>query len=148
MNPSHPNQPEAILAELSTLKTIEHGTLSQEYRARPAAQGSGLEPLGPYYKHQCWEKGRNLSRRVPAAEVSQLQEDLRNGQRFEELTSKLSELAIVKGREQRAALVAKPAEVGPGGDLKKNWPNKAPRKSFGKPKPSSRKSRRESKKKV
>ena len=146
--PIHSDQRETILAELGTIDTIEHGTLSQEFRKRPASQGSASEPLGPYYKHQCWEKGRNRSRRVAAAEVSQLQEDLRNGQRFEELSSKLSEIAIAKGRAQRAALVANQAEVGSEEIVKKNLPNKAAWKDIAKPKPSSSKSRRGSKKKV
>ena len=56
-----------LLAQLAAITSMERGALSEEYREVPAADGRGTLRLGPYFKHQCWEEGRNRSARVPAS---------------------------------------------------------------------------------
>jgi hypothetical protein len=132
-----------ILGQLADLDTLERGTLAEEYRERLAPDGCGTVRLGPYYKHQCWENGRNLSRRVPAAEVGSLRADLQNAQRFDQLTSELFELAIQEGRARRVVL-RDTAEDAPSDsrESKKNFRSRPLPKDTAKPKPSSGKSRR------
>jgi hypothetical protein len=144
MNPStlNPRTREALLAQLARITTLERGTLAEEYRERPAPKSGGTVRLGPYFKHQCWEQGRNSSRRVPNAEVERLREDLQNGQRFDQITSELATLAIAEGRAQRAAFNATQAPEEK--ESKKNSTKRRSRKDTAKPKPSSRKSRRAS----
>ena len=103
-NPIDPKQREGLLKVLAKITAIEHGTLSEEFREKPSSDGSTSQRRGPYYKHQCWENGRNLSRRVASTEVETLRKDLVNGQRFEELTSQLQQCALSEGRRRRAAL--------------------------------------------
>lgn len=131
-----------ILGQLADLDTLERGTLAEEYRERPAPDGRGTVRLGPYYKHQCWENGRNLSRRVPAAEVGSLRADLQNARRFDQLTSELSELAIQEGRARRAILRETVKDApSDSRESKKNFRSRPLPKDTAKPKPSSAKSR-------
>ena len=141
---SSDSQREAILAQFASLLSIERGSLTEEYRERPASNGKGVVRNGPYFKHQCWENGRNRSRRVPAAEVPLLRDDLDNGQRFDRLVESLASLAIAEGRQRRAA---QPSEQKPEGDAKKNSAKNASANATAKPKPSSRRSPRASPKK-
>ena len=73
-------QRDQILRQLAQLDTMEYGSLRTEHRA---AQGGGTS--GPYYQHQVWEAGKNLSQRIPAAEAPALQSALANRQRAEAL---------------------------------------------------------------
>ena len=138
------SQREAIFAELASLHWIERGSLTEEYRERPAPDGKGISRKGPYFKHQCWENGRNRSRRVPIEEVPLLRDDLEKGRRFDQLVDNLASLAITEGRERRAA---KQAGQKPESDAKKNSAKRASAKDTAKPKPSSRRSPRASPKK-
>jgi hypothetical protein len=133
--PSPESYRNELLAQLAAITTLERGTLSEEYREVPAPDGPGTLRLGPYFKHQCWEGGKNRSSRVPASCVAALREDLENGRRFEQIISELSTLAIESGRARRAALSQKalPAELI---EAKKNSSKKASRKGIAKPKPS------------
>lgn len=135
MDPTTPPNIKAILTEMATLTTMERGTLSEEYRTRPASDGSGSIRLGPYYKLQVWEHGRNASRRVPAPQVPALQQDLANHERFTELADSFVEETIALTRRQRG--------TGTGAEdtatAKKNSAKKQKANAVRKPKPSSRK---------
>ncbi len=62
-------QIQAVLGEMATLTRMERGTLSEEYRTGACAPGADPVRLGPFYRHQLWEGGRNVSRRVPPEQV-------------------------------------------------------------------------------
>ena len=132
------SQREAILAELASITTIEHGTLAEEYREVPNPEGSGTIKKGPYFKHQCWENKKNRSKRITAQEAPLLREDLENGRLFTQLIEQLTELNIANARERRRALTQ--SESPADGYAKKNSTNKRSRKNTAKPKPSSTKS--------
>lgn len=123
----------ALLAQLAQLSCIERGTLQEEYREQISGEGSERVRRGPYFKHQCWENGRNRSTRVPPEQVAQVREDLENGQRFDQLTSELATLAIEKSRARRASLSADPTAEEMIG--KKNSRSNASKKDTGKQKP-------------
>ena len=122
------------LKKLASITAIERGTLAEEYRERPAPDGNGTVQLGPYFKHQCWENGKNRSVRVPSGQVVQVREHLENGHRFDELTATLEQLAIEEGRSQRATLSNIPAVDS---ESKKNSTRNVSKKDTGKRKPSS-----------
>ena len=126
---------QATLKRLADITAIERGTLAEEYRERPAPDGNGTVQRGPYFKHQCWENGKNRTVRVPSGQVAQVREHLENGHRFDELTATLEQLAIEEGRSQRAALsdIPVPADT----ESKKNSRRNVSRKDTGKRKPSS-----------
>jgi hypothetical protein len=81
---------------------MERGKLSEVYRTRPVADGGGVICLGPYYKLQTWEDGRNHTRHVPVAELPALQEDLANHRRFAELSAAYEASVIARSRALRA----------------------------------------------
>lgn len=60
-------------------------------------------PAGPYYNHQCYEKGRNVSRYVPLEQVSAVQEAMDGYRRFQELTQQYVQLMVEKTRAEREA---------------------------------------------
>jgi hypothetical protein len=138
-----PNR-QATLDQLASLTTIERGTLTEEYREQPSPDDHGTVRRGPYFKHQCWERGRNRSVRVPAEQVARLRQDLENGRRFDVLTEHLANLAIDQGRAQRAPHGAAAAT-----DLaaKKNSGRSVSGKDTAKPKPSLRRCTKRSRRK-
>jgi hypothetical protein len=85
---------QALLEQIAAITTMLPGSLAEEYREHPAPDGRGTVRLGPYFKHQVWQDGRNLSRRVPAAEAATLKLDIENAKLFEELTGQLARLNI------------------------------------------------------
>jgi hypothetical protein len=60
-------------------------------------------PQGPYYNHQCYEAGKNVSRYVPADHVPQLQAALKGYHQFQQLVDQYVELMVQKTRAERAA---------------------------------------------
>ena len=83
--------PQSILQELAQIQHLDRGTVSV------IRQG----PAGPYHNHQCYEKGRNVSRYVPAEQVAELQAALADYQRFQQLIKQYVELMVEKTRAER-----------------------------------------------
>lgn len=137
-----PNTPQSVDAvrrslvdQIAAISTMQPGTLAEEWRERPDSEGTGVVRLGPYYKHQVWKDGRNVSRRVPADEAVLLREDIENAKRFEQLTEELAHLNI----EHTLALRRAPAPAADSGGSKKNSTRKRSASGTPKPKRSSRK---------
>jgi len=128
-----------LLDQIAAITTMQPGTLAEEYRDGPAPDGKGTVRRGPYFKHQVWKHGRNVSRRVPAGEAAQLREDIDNAKRYEQLTRQLAELNIEHTLTLRAA---GSCSVAGQPDAKKNSTKKRVSKGSTKPKPSSRKPKR------
>lgn len=147
MDPTNPTtNRQAALGKLADITAIERGTLTEEYRERPAPDGKGTVRHGPYFKHQCWENGKNRSVRVPSGQVAQVREHLENGHRFDELTAHLAQLAIEESRTRRAD----PSAASVSADIasKKNSARNVSRKDTAKRKPSSKPFTRRSPKKA
>lgn len=85
--------PASILRALAQIQRLDRGTVSI------LRQG----PSGPYYNHQCYENGRNVSRYVPAEQVAELQADLAEHQRFQQLVQQYVQLLVERTRAQRQA---------------------------------------------
>lgn len=128
---------QTLLDQIAAISTMERGKLTEEFRTRPAADGTGTICLGPYFKLQAWERGRNSSRRVPAEEVPALREDLANFERFNELTGALAEEIISRTRGMRRPGAA--SRETPAITAKKNSTKKPARKGMARPKRSSKK---------
>ena len=102
---------EAVLEQLSALTEMQRGTLSEQYFERTPPGGKGTVRLGPYYKFQVWQDGRNHTRSVPPGEAPALREDIANFHLFEQLTAQLAQLNIehtlaLRGAETAAAAQA------------------------------------------
>lgn len=81
-----------ILVEMAQIDTMEKGRLTEEYR--DSYKDGKPVRLGPYYKHQRWENGKNLSRRVPAAQAQELSEAVDGYHRFKALAEEYAELTV------------------------------------------------------
>jgi len=122
-----------LLEKIAAITTMQPGTLAEEWRERPAPNGEGSLRLGPYYKHQAWQDGRNVSRRVPTSEVAQLREDTENAKQFEHLTGELAKITI----EHTRILRASQADSAQCEDSKKNSSPRRGKNASRKPKTSS-----------
>ena len=107
MNLNYPQKRHQLLQQMAQLNTMEYGSLKAEYR--PAEAGQSAAPLGPYFKHQVWQEGHNLSRRVPTEQAPALAEAIANRQTFEKLALDYVGLTVEHTRQ---------------GDAKKNSPSK------------------------
>jgi hypothetical protein len=102
---------QALLDQIAAITTMLPGTLAEEYRQHPSSDGRDIVRLGPYFKHQIWENGRNVSRRVPAAEAATLKLDTDQAKRFHQLTDQLAQLNIQNTIALRATEGAEPGPI-------------------------------------
>jgi hypothetical protein len=132
---------ESLLQQINSIALMRRGTLSEQYFNRTSSDGRKVR-LGPYFKFQIWQDGRNITRRVDAAEAATLREDIGNYHHFERLCRELAELNIrhtidLRDEESKAATAAGAAE-------KKTSKATASRKNTARPKASSNKRGRSS----
>lgn len=92
-----------LLDQIASITTMQPGTLVEEYRERPSPDGDGTIRLGPYFKHQVWQDGRNVSKRVPAAQAATLKHDTQEAKRYHQLTDELAQLNTQQTIARRAA---------------------------------------------
>ena len=85
--------PESVLQQLAQIQRMDRGAVSV------IRQG----PQGPYYNHQCYENGRNVSRYVPAEQVPDLQAAIGGFRRFQEFVEQYAQLVVERTRAERAA---------------------------------------------
>jgi hypothetical protein len=95
--------PESLLQQIARFQRLDRGTLSV------LRQG----PRGPYYNHQCYEAGKNVTRYVPADQVAQLQRDLEAYRQFQALVAQYVDLLVEHTRAARAAGSKKKDKAGP-----------------------------------
>ena len=90
-----PTEPtaESILRDIAQIQRMDRGTIGV------IRQG----PEGPYYNHQCYEEGRNVSRYVPREQVPDLKDAIEGYQRFEQLAEHYVQLMVDKTRAERQA---------------------------------------------
>jgi hypothetical protein len=82
-------QRDHLLQQMAQCDSMEYGCLRAEHR--PAAGGGSS---GPYYKHQVWEQGKNLSQRIPSQEVAALERAIANRQHFEQLAREFIDVTV------------------------------------------------------
>jgi hypothetical protein len=91
MNPKPTAQ--SLLQQIAQIQHLERGTISV------LRQG----PQGPYYNHQCYENGRNISRYLPPEQVPDLQAAIDGYHRVRELMAQYVQLLVEKTRAEREA---------------------------------------------
>ncbi len=89
--------PESILHAIAQIPRLERGTISV------IRQG----PEGPYYNHQCYENGRNVSRYVPWEQVTEIKEAIEGYHRLQQLVQHYVQTMVEKTRAEREASVKK-----------------------------------------
>ena len=93
----HEKRRRQILKEMANLTCMEKGSLTEEYR-ESHKDGKKVR-LGPYYKHQRWEAGRNVSRRVPVVEAEKTKKAVDGYHRFEKLAKEYADITIEMTRQ-------------------------------------------------
>lgn len=107
MNPfAHKRQ--QILQQMEQIQTMEHGSLRSE--TRPSKRHPHCD-CGPYFKHQVWEEGRNLTRRVPADKAQEMAEAIENRVRFEKLADEFIVTTVSMTRAQATSDSKKNATI-------------------------------------
>lgn len=94
MNSQCHAQRTAVLEQMAALQSMEQGSLKVEYRAQPSGAKSG-----PYFKHQVWREGTNISQRVSPDEAPALGTAIANRQKFEALAADFIELTVAHTRQ-------------------------------------------------
>jgi len=85
--------PESVLQQIAQIQQMERGNLSI------IRQG----PAGPYYNHQTWENGKNVSRYVPRDQVPAFEQAIAGYEQFQKLTEQYAQRVIDKTRAERAS---------------------------------------------
>ncbi|MCI0745006.1 MAG: hypothetical protein L0Y58_06335 [Verrucomicrobia subdivision 3 bacterium] len=83
--------PQALLQQIAQIQQMERGKL--------CVIRQGLE--GPYYNHQTWENGKNVSRYVPRDQVPAFQQAIAGYEQFQNLTQQYAQMVIDKTRAER-----------------------------------------------
>ena len=105
MNTNFLTQRTHLIHPMASLQSLEQGSLKAEYRTSSADGQTGQ--VGPYYRHQVWQNGRNVSRRVSAAAAPGLQAAIANRQRFEALAAQFVDLTVAHTRQGPSATAQK-----------------------------------------
>lgn len=93
---------EQILKQMAQIDSMAKGSMNAEFRETTKKNGEKVQ-LGPYYKHQRWENGRNVTRRVPASEAEQLQKAVDGYHRFRQLADEYAEVTVAMTQESGKA---------------------------------------------
>lgn len=135
---SHLLKKKTLLEQIAGINTMQPGAFAEEWRECCDSDTGVTRRVGPYYKHQVWRDGRNISRRVPSAEAEQLREDINNAKRFEQLTDELARINFDHTLEMRSAVSRSDEHA----ESKKNFMTKQVQNGSPKPKRSSPKPKR------
>lgn len=81
---------------MAALETMENGSLKSEFRDQP----SGIK-AGPYFKHQVWRAGANVSQRISAEDAPALAAAIANRQQFESLAARFVEWTVAHTRQNK-----------------------------------------------
>ncbi|MEE9368882.1 MAG: hypothetical protein V3V05_08455 [Pontiella sp.] len=93
----HRGKRRRILEQMAQIECMEKGRLSEEYREKHIDGKRVPRPV--LQKHQCWENGRNASRRVPAVEMERPREGVNGYHPFRELADEFVEVTVSMSRE-------------------------------------------------
>ena len=115
-------QRQVILQQMAQIDRMEYGSLKAEYR--PGVDPT--HPLGPYYKYQVWQAGKNHSERVAGPRAQELRKAVEGRQQFEQLAEQCIELTVQHTRTTHLTT-----------DAKKNSRRRSARRRPPKSKPSS-----------
>ena len=88
-----PATSQSLLQQMAQIQQMERGKLCLLRHG----------PNGPYYNHQTWENGRNVSRYVPPDQLEAMQQAIAGYQQFQGLVQQHVEQVVQSTRAQREA---------------------------------------------
>jgi len=83
-------KPQSLLQQIAQIQHMERGKLCV------IRQG----PNGPYYKHQSWEKGKNVTHYVAHEQIPALEQAIAGYEQFQNLIEQYTQLIIDKTRAE------------------------------------------------
>ena len=117
-------QRDLLLQQMEAIDRLRRGSLSRQFFG--STQGQAPRPRGPYFVLQGYFHGQKFSERVPAAQAQQVEQDVANYRRFQQLAEAFVSLTDEMTRRQ---------EQEPGSKKNSSRRKSAPSNSA-KPKPS------------
>lgn len=81
-----------LLDQISGINRMCKGRLTEEYRERVV--NGETRRTGPYFKHQQWKDGKNVSKRVKGEEAERLREGISEMDRFRHLCNDYAETTV------------------------------------------------------
>ena len=88
-----PITPPSLLQQMAQIQQMERGKLCILRHG----------PNGPYYNHQTWENGRNVSHYVPPDQLEAMQQAIAGYEQFQSLVKQHVEQVVQSTRAQREA---------------------------------------------
>ena len=85
---------------------MEHGSLQAE--TRPSLRHPDQD-RGPYYKHQVWDDGQNVTRRIPPEKAGALARAIQGRKEFERLAEAFISATVILTRAESSPDVKKNA---------------------------------------
>ena len=82
---------------MEQIQRMERGSLQAE--KRPSVRHP-QEGRGPYYKHQVWEHGQNLTCRIPVEKAEALAQAIEGRQQFERLAESFIDATVLLTRAE------------------------------------------------
>src|SRR5437879_8350490 len=86
-----------ILQQMELVQRMAYGSLQSEIRP---SKREPRQDRGPYYKHQVWENGENVTRRIPAEQADALAEAIDGRKRFEKLAEEFIDTTVALTRAE------------------------------------------------
>jgi hypothetical protein len=80
-----------ILQQMEQIQRMERGSLQSE--TRPSRRHPDQD-RGPYFKHQIWENGQNLTRRIPPDQADALSQAIASRKEFESLAEQFIDATV------------------------------------------------------
>jgi hypothetical protein len=110
------HQRQQILQQMEQIQRMERGSLQSE--TRPSLRHP-KQDRGPYFKHQVWEDGQNVTRRIPAQKADALAQAIEGRKQFEKLADEFIEATVMLTRAETSP-DAKKTRRNPGGPPHRN----------------------------
>ena len=109
----------ALLAQLQSIDRLRRGSLSRQVFSKKREGVARTQ--GPYFVLQGFHQGKKFSQRVPASQASQVEQQVRNFKRFQELadrcvtvTDQMTQLTEAKPDRKKAPAGGGPNRAIPG----------------------------------
>jgi hypothetical protein len=100
MNNPLAHKRQQILQQMEQINRMENGSLQSE--TRPSQRHPG-QNQGPYFKHQIWEDGGNVTRRVPPEKAPALAKAIEGRKEFETLARQFVDATVAMTRADPSA---------------------------------------------
>jgi hypothetical protein len=84
-----------ILQQMEQIQHMERGSLQSE--TRPSLRHPEQE-RGPYFKHQIWENGQNLTRRISPEKADLIAQAIAGRKQFEQLAEQFVDATVLLTR--------------------------------------------------